>query len=53
MKIIEKKQKRTYVKPQVERIELDNEVSMVMMSPPIDKDESMTSSDNFSINPFK
>ncbi len=52
MKTKEIKQKRTYAKPQAERIKLDNEVSMVMMSPPGDKDESM-STDHFSINPFK
>ena len=45
--------KRSYSKPQIERIQLDNEISMVMMSaPPADPDGSLQP-DNFSINPFK
>lgn len=56
MKINKKKEieiKRSYAKPQIERVKLDNEISMVMMSaPPADPDGSLQP-DNFSINPFK
>lgn len=45
--------KRKYSKPEVERIILDNKISMVMMSgPPPDPGGSMEP-DHFSINPFK
>lgn len=30
----DKKEKRTYVKPSIERIQMDSEISMVMMSSP-------------------
>jgi hypothetical protein len=52
MKTIHKKQKRNYAKPQIERIKLDNEISMVMMSPPPDPDGSIQP-EHFSVNPFK
>jgi hypothetical protein len=55
MKTIKKSKnikKRTYSKPQVERIKLDNEISMVMMSPPPDPDGSIQP-EHFSGNPFK
>jgi hypothetical protein len=55
MKTIKKSKnikKRTYSKPQVERIKLDNEISMVMMSPPLDPDGSIQP-EHFSVNPFK
>jgi secreted Zn-dependent insulinase-like peptidase len=55
MKIIKKSKnikKRTYSKPQIERIKLDNEISMVMMSPPGDPNGSIQP-EHFSINPFK
>jgi hypothetical protein len=43
--------KRVYVKPLVERVKLDNEISMVMMSPPPDPGAYMPErNDN---NPFK
>ena len=46
-------QKRNYVKPQIDRIILDNDISMVMQStPPLDPDE-MIQPEHFSINPFK
>ena len=45
--------KRSYTKPKIECVKLDNEISMVMMSaPPADPDGSLQP-DNFSINPFK
>ncbi len=49
--IIEK-QKRFYVKPQMVKIKLDSEVSMVMLSPPGDPTGSITP-EHFSLNPFK
>ncbi|MFA5781194.1 MAG: hypothetical protein WC868_02875 [Bacteroidales bacterium] len=55
MKTINKKQKRNYAKPQIERIKLDNEISVFMASepnPPGDPTGSIQP-DNFSINPFK
>jgi hypothetical protein len=33
-----KPQKKKYVKPAIEKIILDNEISMVMMSPPVWED---------------
>ena len=56
MKTTEKhqpRQKRAYSKPQIERIKLDNEISMVMMSPPGDPPSGSINPDHFSINPFK
>ncbi len=48
-----KTQKRKYVKPHVERIIIDNQISMVMQStPPGDPGGSMHP-EHFSINPFK
>ena len=56
MKTIEKPKdikKRKYSKPQIERIKLDNEISMVMMSgPPVDPEGSIQT-EHFSFNPFK
>jgi secreted Zn-dependent insulinase-like peptidase len=52
IKITKNIKKRTYSKPQIERIKLDNEISMVMMSPPGDPDGSIQT-EHFSINPFK
>lgn len=55
MKNIQKKnnsKRRNYSKPSVKRIRLDNEISMVMMSPPPDPRESIQP-DHFSVNPFK
>lgn len=45
--------KRPYQKPVLERIALDHEISMVMLSdPPSDPDGSIQP-DHFSMNPFK
>jgi len=44
--------KRGYQKPEVERIQLDNEISLVMMSPPPDPN-GFTLSEQFTLNPFK
>jgi hypothetical protein len=44
---------KRYVKPQVERIILDNEISMVMQSPPPGDPDGMIQPEHFSINPFK
>ena len=56
MKTTYKKQKRNYVKPEIERIKLDNEISIFMDSggstPPDDPSGSMQP-EHFSINPFK
>lgn len=56
MKNIEKQNntKRSYQKPLIERIALDHEISMVMLSgePPLDPLGS-TQPDHFSLNPFK
>ena len=44
--------KRSYQKPEIEQIQLDNEISMVMVSPP--GDPALIESDNqFDSNPFK
>jgi len=54
MKTIYKKQKRNYAKPQIERIKLDNEISVFMVTsptPPVDP--VSLPSDHFSFNPFK
>ena len=55
MKTIYKKQKRNYAKPQIDRIKLDNEISIFMASnptPPPDPTGSIQL-EHFSINPFK
>jgi len=53
MKTIDKKQKRDYARPQIERIKLDNEISVFMVSePPGDPGESIQP-EHFSFNPFK
>jgi hypothetical protein len=61
MKTIHKEQKRNYIKPVIERIRLDNEISMIMMSPPPDPSAPEGPegpglpflSEHFSMNPFK
>jgi hypothetical protein len=45
--------KRTYIKPEVIRIELDNNISMVMQSSPPGDPNGMIQPEHFSINPFK
>jgi hypothetical protein len=47
-----KNKRRNYLKPQIERIVLDNNISMVMQSPPGDPG-GMVQPEHFSINPFK
>ena len=44
--------KRSYSKPAVERIKLDNEISIFMISPPPDPGGKLET-DHFSLNPFK
>lgn len=45
--------KRAYQKPMIEKVLLDHEISMVMLSdPPSDPDGSIQP-DHFSMNPFK
>lgn len=45
--------KRIYVKPQIMRIILDNEISMVMQSAPPGDPGGSLQPEHFSINPFK
>ena len=45
--------KRTYVKPRIERIVLDNEISMVMQSDAPPDPGGSLQPEHFSINPFK
>jgi len=47
--------KRTYKKPQVKSIRIDNQISMVMMSdvPPYGPNESLGMQQNCSIDPYK
>jgi len=45
--------KRMYVKPQIERIILDNEISMVMQSDAPGDPGGSLQPEHFSINPFK
>ena len=55
MRVIEKPDtanKRVYTKPLVERVKLDNEISMVMMSPPVDP-IGYVQPEKFDNNPFK
>jgi hypothetical protein len=47
------RQKRHYVKPQIERIVLDKEISLVMQSTPPGDPDGMIHPEHFSINPFK
>jgi len=47
------KQKRTYVKPRLEQIKLDKEISMVMMSTPPGDPWSSVQPEHFSVDPFK
>jgi hypothetical protein len=54
MKTINKNQKRNYTKPQINRIKLDNEISVFMVSSPTPPgDPPMSIQPDFSINPFK
>jgi hypothetical protein len=46
------KVKRKYAKPRLEHVLLDNEISLVMMSPPVDPDGSIQPF-HFANNPFK
>ncbi|NTW32069.1 MAG: hypothetical protein HGB12_05515 [Bacteroidetes bacterium] len=46
------KQKRTYNKPEIKIIKIDNEISMVMMSPLGNPNESIDPG-HFCLNPFK
>ncbi|NTW32315.1 MAG: hypothetical protein HGB12_06785 [Bacteroidetes bacterium] len=46
-------EKRTYSKPQIERVKIDNEISMVMMSPPPLDPGGSIDPVHFSFNPFK
>ena len=49
-----KKQKRSYAKPKIERIKLDNEISIFMTSTPTPPPDPVQSvQPDFSINPFK
>lgn len=51
---IEKVQKRTYFAPQIERVILDNEISLALESPPLGPFEtSATSTEYFSNDPYK
>ena len=52
MKQIYTTPKRVYTKPLVECIKLDNEISMVMMSPPLDP-VGFVQPEHFDNNPFK
>jgi hypothetical protein len=45
-------QKRKYAKPRLEQVQVDKEISMVMMSPPVDPESSMQPL-QFTSNPFK
>jgi len=45
--------KRTYVEPQIKRIVLDNEISLVMQSDAPGDPGGSLQPDHFSINPFK
>jgi hypothetical protein len=47
-----KNRKRAYTRPSVDHIRVDNEISMVMMTPPDDPDDSINP-DHFGINPFR
>ena len=48
-----KGQKRTYLKPKIKRIRLDNEISMAMMSDPLGNPQESIKPDHFGFNPFK
>lgn len=48
-----RKKKRSYLKPIVECIKLDNEISMVMMSDPPPDPTGDIVPEHFSVNPFK
>ena len=52
MKTININQKRNYTKPQIKSIRIDNKISIVMMSPPVDPELSIQP-EYFSFNPFK
>jgi hypothetical protein len=55
MKPIQKnrpEQKRKYAMPRIEKIQVDKEISMVMMSPPVDPETSVQPL-HFNVNPFK
>jgi hypothetical protein len=45
-------QKRKYVQPRIEMIQVDKEISMVMMSPPADPEATINPL-HFTSNPFK
>lgn len=45
--------KRVYAKPVIERIVLDHEISMVMLSDPPGDPSGSIQPDHFSMNPFK
>ena len=49
------KEKSKYVRPEINQVKLDNEISMVMMSanPYGDPSETSLNPSNFSLNPFK
>jgi len=54
MKTLDKKQKRNYIKPQIENIKMDNEISIFMTSSPTPPGDPVAlSMDHFSFNPFK
>ncbi len=48
--------KKTYNRPEIDKIKIDNEISLIMMSgigPGENPDETSINPDNFSFNPFK
>lgn len=47
---MKKKSKKTYSKPQVVKIKLDKNISMIMMSPPVDPEGSFKSGIKFPFN---
>ena len=48
--------KKTYNRPEINKIKIDNEISLIMMSgagPGGDPEENSINPDNFNFNPFK
>jgi len=53
MKTKNKEQKRQYAKPEITKVEIDNQISMVMMSTPPDDPYSENIQDNMTKDPYK
>jgi hypothetical protein len=51
--IIETMKKLKYTKPTLKKVAIDNQISMVMMSPPIGPDESLGVKQTQGQNPYK